>query len=39
MKKLLVTLLLCFSIGAIACPAGTHPVGGVGPHHKGGACR
>lgn len=23
---------------AFACPKGTHPVGGTGPHHKGGKC-
>lgn len=21
-----------------ACPKGTHPSGGIGPHHKGGTC-
>ncbi len=23
---------------ANACPKGTHPTGGTGPHHKGGKC-
>jgi len=26
------------SATAFACPKGTHPVGGTGPHHKGGKC-
>ncbi len=42
MKKLMVVssaLALMLSAGAAnACPKGTHPTGGVGPHHKGGTC-
>lgn len=44
MKKLTSTLLafaLIFATAssAVACPKGTHPVGGTGSHHKGGSCR
>jgi hypothetical protein len=42
MKTLCVVIALAFSvlsINAAACPKGTHPVGGTGPHHKGGTCR
>lgn len=41
MKKILVAAVClagAFSLGAQACPPGTHPVGGTGPHHKGGTC-
>jgi hypothetical protein len=42
MKTLCVVIALTFSVlsfNAAACPKGTHPVGGTGPHHKGGTCR
>lgn len=43
MKKVsiavLVALISMVSISASACPSGTHPVGGVGSHHKGGTCK
>lgn len=41
MKRALIAAVCltgAFSLGAQACPAGTHPVGGTGPHHKGGTC-
>lgn len=41
MKKVLLVaacLAGAVSLSAQACPAGTHPVGGTGPHHKGGTC-
>lgn len=41
MKRALIAaacLAGAFSTGAQACPAGTHLVGGTGPHHKGGQC-
>lgn len=41
MKKLLIAAVClagAFSLGAQACPAGTHPVGGSGAHHKGSTC-
>ena len=41
MKKLLIAAVClagAFSLGAQACPAGTHPVGGSGTHHKGSTC-
>jgi len=33
----LITLVLIANT-ANACPKGTHPSGGIGPHHKGGTC-
>lgn len=40
MKKIITALMLMFSIAGIAhaCPAGEHPHGGEGSHHKGGYC-
>lgn len=41
MKKIFVAaacLAGALSLSAQACPHGTHPVGGTGPHHKGGTC-
>lgn len=40
MKRIIVALMLAagFSSAVMACPAGTHPHGGVGPHHAGGYC-
>lgn len=41
MKKVLIAaacLAGAISLSAQACPPGTHPVGGTGPHHKGGSC-
>ena len=39
MKKLLTLIVLAsLATGAMACPRGTHPVGGTGSHHKGGKC-
>lgn len=41
MKKVLLVaacLAGAVSLSAQACPTGTHPVGGTGPHHKGGTC-
>lgn len=42
MKKIitagLLALLSLAAMPASACPAGTHPYGGVGPHHAGGWC-
>ncbi len=41
MKK---TILVAFiamlgaASSANACPLGTHPYGGIGPHHNGGWC-
>lgn len=31
-------VLTVAAVSAMACPAGTHLVGGTGPHHKGGEC-
>lgn len=31
-------LIAAMSVAANACPKDTHPVGGEGPHHKGGTC-
>lgn len=44
MKKLTSAVLATFLVlatvsSAMACPKGTHPVGGTGSHHKGGSCR
>ncbi|MFL1543635.1 hypothetical protein ACLBW8_14190 [Pseudomonas sp. M5A4_2d] len=43
MKTLsLVGLLVVLAVSpmfAVACPKGTHPVGGTGSHHKGGTCQ
>lgn len=44
MKKIsLILLTALIGIAAVnsamACPKGTHPVGGTGSHHKGGTCR
>lgn len=41
MKKVLIAVACltgAISLSAQACPPGTHPVGGTGPHHKGGTC-
>ena len=41
MRASSIALALVFSLAsatAVACPKGTHPVGGTGPHHKGGKC-
>lgn len=35
----LLIFLAALPLSAIACPAGTHPVGGSGSHHKGGTCK
>lgn len=44
MKKISLIVLTAFIAmasvnSAVACPKGTHPVGGTGSHHKGGTCR
>lgn len=43
MKKItllcLVAVLSASPLLASACPAGTHPTGGTGSHHKGGTCK
>lgn len=31
-------VLTVAAVSAMACPAGTHLVGGTGAHHKGGEC-
>lgn len=41
MKKVFIAAVClagAFSLSAQACPRGTHPEGGTGPHHKGGTC-
>lgn len=36
----LLALLVAMASSSVgACPKGTHPVGGTGPHHKGGTCK
>jgi hypothetical protein len=43
MKKIamlsLLVILMTSSSFVMACPKGTHPVGGTGSHHKGGTCK
>ncbi|MGB7648471.1 MAG: hypothetical protein WBM22_23740 [Pseudomonas fluorescens] len=35
----LLVVLAVSPMFAVACPKGTHPVGGTGLHHKGGTCQ
>lgn len=41
-KRLMVATFMTLMLSATAanaCPKGTHPTGGIGPHHKGGTCK